>query len=174
MSTTERYAALLRGASPQNAKMPDVKRAFEAAGFTAVVTHASSGNVIFDAHPCPERELEARAEAALKKHLSRGFSTFVRPVSELRALLVGDAWRRFAVAPEAKRVVTLLRDALPEEWRPPPALDGATIHGADGRYVFTSYVPSPKGPVFMTLLQKTFGADITTRTVDALQKIAAR
>jgi len=29
-----RYAAFLRGVSPMNAKMADLKRAFEAAGFT--------------------------------------------------------------------------------------------------------------------------------------------
>ena len=40
------------------------------------------------------------------------------------------------------------------------------------REVLTSYVPSPKGPVFMTLIEKTFGKDVTTRTWDTLQKVA--
>jgi len=35
---------------------------------------------------------------------------------------------------------------------------GAYILGVLGREVFTAYVPSPKGPVFMTLLEKTFGS----------------
>ncbi|MGC4085554.1 MAG: DUF1697 domain-containing protein [Vicinamibacterales bacterium] len=40
-----RYVAFLRGVSPTNASMPDLKRAFERAGFTDVKTILSSGNV---------------------------------------------------------------------------------------------------------------------------------
>jgi hypothetical protein len=29
---------------------------------------------------------------------------------------------------------------------------------------FTAYVPSPRGAVFMTLIEKTFGTNVTTRT----------
>ena len=39
--------------------------------------------------------------------------------------------------------------------------------------VFTAYVASDKGPVFMTLLERTFGTDITTRTLDTVKKCAA-
>ncbi len=173
-TTLRRYAALLRGVSPQNAKMPEVKRAFERAGFSSVVTHASSGNVLFDAPSDDTATLEARALHAMEKHLTRGFPVFVRSVEELGALLAADPWTRYAVAPDAKRVVTLLRAPPPSSWKPPPATDGVTIHGAEGRYVLTSYVVSAKGPVFMGMLEKSLGADITTRTWDALQKIVAR
>ena len=43
-----RYVALLRGISPMNAKMPELKRCFEDAGFGNVKTLLSSGNVVFD------------------------------------------------------------------------------------------------------------------------------
>jgi hypothetical protein len=33
-------------------------------------------------------------------------------------------------------------------------------------------VPNANGPVFMTLLERTFGKDITTRTLDTVQKCA--
>ena len=49
MPATRHYAAFLRGVSPMNAKMPEVKRCFEAAGFTDVKTLLSSGNVVFGA-----------------------------------------------------------------------------------------------------------------------------
>lgn len=169
-----RYAALLRGVSPQNAKMPEVKRAFEAAGFTAVVTHASSGNVLFDAPSDAEDALEARALRAMEKHLARSFPVFVRGVAELTAMIAGDPWQHHTVAPDAKRVVTLLRAPPPPSWEPPAPTDGVTIHGAEGRYVFTSYVPGAKGPMFMVMLERSLGADITTRTWDALQKLVAR
>jgi uncharacterized protein (DUF1697 family) len=44
-----RYLAFLRGVSPMNAKMPELKRCFEAAGFTDVKTVLANGNVAFDA-----------------------------------------------------------------------------------------------------------------------------
>lgn len=46
-SALTRYAALLRGVSPMNARMPALKAAFEAAGFTDVRTVLASGNVVF-------------------------------------------------------------------------------------------------------------------------------
>ena len=55
-----RYAAFLRGVSPMNAKMPELKRAFEAAGFTGVRTVISSGNVVFDARRASESALQRR------------------------------------------------------------------------------------------------------------------
>ena len=30
-----------------------------------------------------------------------------------------------------------------------------------GQEVFSAYVPTPKGTVFMTLIEKTFGTDVT-------------
>jgi uncharacterized protein (DUF1697 family) len=43
-----RYVAFLRGVSPMNAKMAELKRCFEGAGYTDVKTVLSSGNVVFD------------------------------------------------------------------------------------------------------------------------------
>ena len=40
-----------------------------------------------------------------------------------------------------------------------------------GTEIFSAYVPSPKGPVFMGLIEKTFGKDLTTRTWDTLGKV---
>ena len=51
-------------------------------------------------------------------------------------------------------------------------VDGARILAALGREVFSSYVPGPRGPVFMTLIEKTFGKDVTTRTWDTVKKVA--
>ncbi|HEX5123431.1 MAG TPA: hypothetical protein VFV97_09295 [Rhodanobacteraceae bacterium] len=39
--------------------------------------------------------------------------------------------------------------------------------------VFSPYLPNPRGPVFMTLIEKTFGAGVTTRTRDTVRKCAA-
>jgi len=53
-----------------------------------------------------------------------------------------------------------------------PELDGATILAVPGNEDFTAYVRSPNGPVFMTLIETTFGKDLTTRTWDTVRKCA--
>lgn len=155
-----------------NLKMPELKRAFELAGFTDVRTLLSSGNAVFSAKPAKEDALARRAEAALETHVGTAFYTLVRSVEGLQQLLASDPYSPFKLRPGSKRVVTFLSAPPKPTPKLPIELDGARILAVVGREVFTAYVPSPKGPVFMTLLQKTFGKDITTRTWDTLTKVA--
>jgi uncharacterized protein (DUF1697 family) len=168
-----RYVAFLRGVSPMNAKMPELRRCFEAAGFTDVKTVLSSGNVVFGARATSEAALERRAENAMEKQLDRTFYTIVRPVNVLRELLDADPYAAFRLPANAKRVVTFLRERHRTKLSLPLEVDGARILAMIGREIFTAYVPSPRGPVFMTLIEKTFGANVTTRTWDTVKKCAA-
>jgi len=167
-----RYAAFLRGVSPMNAKMSDLKRAFEAAGFTDVKTVLASGNVVFDARSAEATSLERKAEAAMTQRLGRTFLTIIRPVATLRELLASDPYRAFRLPPAAKRIVTFLRKRPPSTLALPVEFAGARILAVKGRDVFSAYVRNPKGPVFMTLLEKTFGKEATTRTWDTVAKVA--
>ncbi len=167
-----RYAAFLRAVSPMNAKMPDLKAAFEAGGFTEVTTLLSSGNVVFSARATSPSALQRKAEAAMLRHLGQAFLTIVRPVDALRELLAADPFRSFRFDPAAKRVVTFLRQRPAARPRLPIERDGARILGLEGTEAFTVYLPSPKGPVFMTLIEKTFGREQTSRTWDTVAKVA--
>ena len=165
-----RYAAFLRGVSPMNAKMSELKRCFEEAGFREVRTLLSSGNIVFDARAATEAALERKAEAAMAERLGRTFYTIVRPVSHLREIIEADPFARFRLPANAKRVITFLREPHGAAPSLPLEADGARILTLDGREIFTAYVPSPRGPVFMTLIQKTFGENVTTRTWDTVRK----
>jgi uncharacterized protein (DUF1697 family) len=167
-----RYAALLRGVSPLNATMPELKASFEEAGFTDVRTVLSSGNVVFTATRAAESSLERKAEAAISKRLGHHFLTIVRPIDALRQLLESDPYKAFRLPPGSKRVVTFLRNEPKSKLALPIELDGARILCVEERAVFTAYVPNPKGAVFMTLIEKTFGKDVTTRTWETVAKIA--
>jgi uncharacterized protein (DUF1697 family) len=167
-----RYVAFLRGVSPLNAKMPELKRCFEDAGFTNVRTVLSSGNVIFDARTASHAALERKAEACMQANLGRTFYTVVRSTEFLQALLETDPYAAFALPAHAKRVVSFLRAPHGATLALPIESDGAQILSMVGREVFTAYVRSEKGPVFMTLLEKTFGTEITTRTLDTVKKCA--
>lgn len=167
-----RYAAFLRGVSPMNAKMPELKQAFELAGFSDVKTVLSSGNVVFTARSASGPALERRAEAAMEARLGSAFPTIVREIDALRRLLESDPYEAFALEPGTKRIVTFLRVKPRARLVLPVERDGARILRMEDREVFSAYVPSPRGPVFMALLEKTFGRDITTRTWDTVAKVA--
>jgi uncharacterized protein (DUF1697 family) len=156
-----------------NAKMPELKRCFEGAGFADVKTVLSSGNVVFSARAASEVALERKAEAAMAKRLGRTFHTIVRPASALRELLEADPYAAFRLPANAKRVVTFLRKPHKAKLSLPLEVDGARILAMNGCEIFTAYVPSPRGPVFMRLIEKTFGTNVTTRTWDTIKKCAA-
>lgn len=168
----KRYAAFLRGVSPVNLAMPDLKRAMEAAGFSEVKTLLSSGNVVFNASAKSEANIERACEAAMTKVLGKTFPTIVRSIAALQALIEADPYASFRLPADAKRVVTFIRGKPKGKIELPIERDGARILVHEGEEVFSAYVPSPKGPVFMTLIEKTFGKDVTTRTWETVKKVA--
>lgn len=166
------FAALLRGVSPVTAAMPDLRKAFERAGFKDVRTVLASGNVLFSAPSAPAPQIERRAESAILKQLGRPFFTIVREVDALRKLLAADPYRPFTLPAGSKRVVTFLRKKPSDRPKLPIEQDGARILALHGSEIYSAYLPSPKGPVFMTLLESAFGKEITTRTWDTIGKLA--
>ena len=157
-----------------NAKMSEVRRAFEDAGFTDVKTLLASGNVVFTANSAPAARLQAEAEAAMERRLGRSFLTFVRPVNGLRTLLESDPYKGFAPVAGTKRIATFLRDTPDKRLVLPIEEQGARILTLKGGVAFGDYVPDPKaGPFFMALLEKTFGKAQTTRTWQTLERVAA-
>lgn len=167
-----RYVAFLRGVSPMNASMPALRGCLEDAGFAQVRTLLSSGNVVFDARASAVAALERRVERAMQAGLGRSFDTIVRPAKYLQDFIASDPFAEFQLAPAAKRVVSFLRQPAPPGLALPIEQDGARILKVVGGEVLTAYEPSPKGPVFMVLLERSFGTGITTRTLDTVRKCA--
>lgn len=165
-----RYVAFLRGVSPMNAKMPELKACFESAGFTNVRTLLSSGNVVFDARSSKISSLESRAEKAMESELGRSFGTFVRSVEHLKTLVESQPFARFKLPASSKEVITFLRRPAEVELKLPIERDGASILQIIGCEVLCVYIPGPKGPAFMALLERTFGKAITTRTMQTVRK----
>jgi len=167
-----RYVAFLRGVSPMNAKMSELKKCFEIKGFTDVRTLLSSGNVVFNARSSSLVTLELRAEKAMQSRLGRSFATIVRPTEYLQGFVQSEPFAKFNLPPTAKRVVTFLRSPTEPKFMLPIEQDGASILAFTGTEVLAAYMPSPKGPEFMGLLERTFGTQITTRTLDTVRKCA--
>jgi uncharacterized protein (DUF1697 family) len=168
-----RYVAFLRGVSPMNCKMPELKACFESAGFEDVRTLLSSGNVVFSTRATSLPALERKAEQAMLGSMGHSFDTIIRSSAYLQALVARDPFAEFALPSTAKCIVTFLKREAEARTDLPIERDGARILMFTGTEVYSAYEPTPKGPVFMTLLERTFGKEITTRTLATVQKCAA-
>jgi uncharacterized protein (DUF1697 family) len=126
--------------------------------------------VVFDARTAAEATIEQKAEAAMQAAWGRSFYTIVRRVDALAELLDSDPYAAHAVPPQAKRVISFMRQPVTPKLPLPLESDGARVLTVVGREVFTAYEPSPQGPVFMTLIEKAFGKDVTTRTWETVRK----
>lgn len=166
-----RYAALLRGVSPMNCKMPELKKALEKAGFTDVKTVISSGNAVFSSRMKSASVIEETCEAAMQKVMKKSFLTIVRSIDELEGLLKTDAFTRYSLPPNAKRNVTFLRSLPDTKPKLPVEMKGGQILGLHGREAYLYYVPGEADPSFMVVIEKTFGKAITTRTWDTVGRI---
>ena len=156
-----------------NAKMAELRHCFEGAGFTDVKTVLSSGNVAFGARAKSDTTLAREAEAAMVKQLGHTFYTIVRSTSTLRELIAADPYAGFRLPANAKRVVSFLREPHKAKLSLPLETEGVRILAMNEREIFIAYIPNPRGPVFMTLIEKTFGTNVTTRTWDTVKKCAA-
>ena len=162
---------MLRGVSPMNCKMPELKAALERAGFADVKTVISSGNAVFTARKASEESLQKKCEAAFGKYLSKPFMTIVRSIDDLEALIATDPYKRFNRPANAKRDVTFLRAAPGMKPKLPVDLRGARICTIDDRVVFSFHVPQDMDPAFMELIEKTFGKEVTTRTWETVERV---
>ena len=99
--------------------------------------------------------------------------TIVRGEGALQAILASDPYKPFRLRADAKRIVTFLRKAPTSRLKLPIESDGARILCMRGAEVFSAYVPNPRGPVFMNLIERTLGKDVTTRTWDTVRRVGA-
>jgi uncharacterized protein (DUF1697 family) len=156
-----------------NLKMPALKAALEAAGFSDVKTLLSSGNVVFAGRRATETAIERKVETAIEQHVSKKFGAIVRSIEDLQELVDTDPFKAFRLPANSKRVVTFLRVAPKQKLALPIERDGASILKLHGRELLSAYVVSDKGPVFMSIIEKACGKDITTRTWDTVRKVVS-
>src|SRR2546422_3541973 len=132
---------------------------------------AEAGLRVGRLHGREDHPLERECRVQRAPRIGNVALTFVRPLDALREMLASDPYRGVRLNPAARRIVTFLRDKPTSKLALPIELEGARILAVKGREVFSAYVPNPKGPVFMTLIERTFGKDVTTRTWETVAKV---
>ena len=154
-----------------NCRMPELKAALEQAGFGDVKTVISSGNAVFTSRAASESSIEKRCEEAMERHMGRRFMTIVRSIGDLQALLKRDVFADYDLPPNARRNVTFMRTPPRAKPELPVVLRGAKMLALHGREAYTCAVPVEADPAFMTLIEKTLGKDVTTRTWETVERI---
>lgn len=172
MATAQRHVALLRGVSPMNCRMADLKACFEAAGFQDVVTVRSSGNIAFTAPRSSRERLQSLAEEAMQAHLGRVFPTFVRSSATLRRLLRQAPFTDRDLAGPATAMISFLhRPADTTISLPLPRGDSALVAVA-GREIYSLQRADAQGAAFAAQLERAFAKQITTRTLGTVRLCA--
>lgn len=180
MRAMTRYIAFLRAINVggHNVKMEELRKDFEALGFSNVETFIASGNVIFDAPDKSDRALERRIEEQLKEALGYAVATFIRSVEEVKE--IAD-YEPFPVAEHAKE-----REVLYIAFVPEPLTEAAQQRllalrtqvddfQAHGREIYwLCRVRSSDSTISGALLEKTIGMPATMRNSTTVRKLAAK
>jgi uncharacterized protein (DUF1697 family) len=156
-----------------NARMPEIKACFEAAGFSRVRTLMSSGNVGFDSTRRVPAALQEVIESTMEKRIGKVFLTIVRPIGDIERLIEAEPFGKFRLPAGAKRMVTFFRNPLRKQPELPLDVDGSRILAAGRREIFSAYVPGPRGAKYLGLLERSFGKESTSRSWDTVRKCAS-
>ncbi len=168
-----RYVAFLRGVSPTNARMVELKHAFEDAGYADVKTIRSSGNILFSAPSSLESVLAHQAEITMQARLGRTFYTIVRPLGYLRHLVKVDPYTAFDLPANARRIVSFIGEPQSVELSLPIDTGDGLILARYGTDVLSVYTPNLRSSKVLVMIEKIFGTQVTTRTWQTVKRCAA-
>lgn len=170
-----RYVVLLRGinlGSRNRIAMPELRAAFEEAGFEDVQTHLQSGNVVLG-----KRVGAATVERLISERFGLEIPVVVRSGADLARIVKRNPLRRVATDPKRYQV-TFLAKKLPakavRELEEVAAPDERVV--VDGREVYAWHPQSiARSKLWAKLAGKSLGVTATSRnwsTVEALLELA--
>ena len=171
------YVAFLRGINVGgNAliKMTELKKAFEALGFSKVTPVLASGNVVFESDNGVN--LKQRIEAMLAKRFKIQGMAIIRSASDISALLKSNPFQNPELSAQTKVHVTFLTEEKNQKAKYPlriPVQNFEIIQVSSRELVSTvNLAGTARTPELMSFLEKQFGKNITTRTWNTVEKIA--
>jgi uncharacterized protein (DUF1697 family) len=176
-----RYVALLRAINVGGrvVRMERLREILQAAKLRNVETFIGSGNVIFDANGAADtRRLERKIEASLGAGLGFDVTTFLRTMDQIASVGAYDPFQE-AAKPGARPTlfVGFAADTLPRGVQ--VKVDALTtktdsFHVRGREIYWLCRVRSMQAIGLMGKLEKAAGVPVTFRTVNTLQRIAAK
>lgn len=168
-----KYAAFLRGIDPGDPKKSNesLRKVFESLGYSNVRSFISSGNILFESPSNNIEELENEIEAALLKSIGKPCYTIVKSKEELEEFIATSPFGDLKHDSVSYLIVTFFRK-IPDNFEMGKSLKFDKKIKALCTVIDTT--ASSKTPDFMVHLEKNYGKEITTRTINTLIRIAQR
>lgn len=179
MEEKQKYAAFLRGINVgghHKVPMAELRKLLEKTGYAEIKTFLNSGNVVFKSQPADVVALEEKMAAQLEKTFGFPVPVRVRKSKTIKEIISADPFKEVDLTNDIRQYVTFLKQPPKEKNKP----DLPWI-SSDGTYKIIS---STKTEIFsildlsrgkttdaMSILEKTFGNNITTRNWKTILKI---
>jgi uncharacterized protein (DUF1697 family) len=173
-----KFAAFLRGINVGGnklIKMEDLKKCFASAGFKNVKTILASGNVLFESSNSDEDVLAKKIADKLKSELGHDVGIQIRSIDEIQKLADRDPFKKIKVTPETRLYVTFLPEKPKSKLKIPyasPEKDFRILEVTNREICSVVDLNLGRGTVeAMSILDKEFGKNITTRNWNTVGKI---
>jgi uncharacterized protein (DUF1697 family) len=171
-----KYVALLRGINVggRTIKMDALRELFAGLGYKDVKTLLASGNVVFEAGAAAPAGIKAKIEKAIAAEFGLDVHIILRSDKELNALIKSAPFKNTKRAPKTQFYITFLSERPRSKLKIPfKTLEGDyEITDVKPGYVVSLIHLGAHGTVdAMAILEKEFGAQITTRNWNTVEKI---
>jgi uncharacterized protein (DUF1697 family) len=174
------YAAFLRGIGPGDPKKSNesLRKLFESCGFSNVRSFISSGNILFESKEADVQKLERKAEKAFRDTHGIEVATFIRSKEDLELFLSKSPFGKRTHSPQSYLIVTFLKEKQATKALAPLLKDpksGLLSFDAELNAVCSVVNTSgAKTPDFMVKLEKLLSKEITTRTLNTVERVTKR
>ena len=174
-----KYIALLRGINVGgNKKVPMaiLRETLEALGYQNVKTLLNSGNVVFESDEKTIDVLAKTIEKKLEEVFNVHIPTILRTYDNIQKLIESDPFKNILVTPQTRLYITFLASKpssnLPIPYKSPEK-DFIILQVTDTEIISVLTLSEKRGTVdAMSILEKEFGKQITTRNWNTVVKIS--
>jgi uncharacterized protein (DUF1697 family) len=174
-----RYAAFLRGIGPGDPKKSNasLRGVFQKIGFADVTSFISSGNILFSAPEKDTEKLEKVIEKGFRDQLGIEIGTFVRSHEEIKIFLNASHFGKLTHTPKTYLTVTFYKKASKEKLEQFKKDQKGRVIAIENKLRAVLCVidtTTSKTPDFMVKLERALGKEITTRTINTVERISKR
>ncbi len=174
-----RYVALLRGINVGGNKkiqMVDLREMFASLGFENIKTVLASGNVAWDVEDSDTTSMQAVIEQGIEVTFGFRVNVIVMPREQVERLVASNPFEDIEVTKDTRLYVTFLPEptttnlALPYQV---PAQDFTILYMSDTEVCSVlTLSPTSRTVDSMSILEKEFGKNVTTRNWNTVVKLA--
>jgi uncharacterized protein (DUF1697 family) len=173
-----KYIAFLRGINVGgNKKVPmgDLKKMFEASGFTDVKTLLNSGNVVFSSDETEISAIKNSIEQSLIKKFGFAIPVIVRSQEKIKQLVEDSPFKHIEVTKDVRLYVTFLAETPKTSLKIPYESEDKALRilrVSNSEVCSLVVLSAIKGTLdLMGFIEKEFGKNVTTRNWNTVVKL---